>query len=124
MTTNPTTAEAADPGYGYLAARQASVSTAFADLDRALDAARTIDAKTDKLIRFALSVRARSENCVRSHRQGAVAAGATEADVAYVLALTMRQAAGAEEFWSHDILADMAPAEAETVDADLCSCCG
>lgn len=92
MTTNQATSTEAAPGLepGFLATHQASVSAAFAGLDCALEAARPIDPKTDKLIRFALSIQARSEPCVRSHLAGAAEAGASEADIGYVLALTRR----------------------------------
>jgi len=92
---------------GFLATHMAPFTAALGSVDRALDAARTIDTKTDELIRFALSIRARSESCVRKHFAGALAAGASEAEVGYVLALTMREAAGADDCWTHSIIASL-----------------
>ena len=76
------------------------------ELDRAYHDTRTIDRKTDELIRFALSVRARSKPCVLKHFKGAIDAGAEEREIAYILALVMREAAGADDCWTHDLLGD------------------
>lgn len=73
-------------------------------LDKVYDDTRVIDRKTDELIRFALSVRARSQPCVLKHFKGAIDAGAEEREIAYILALVMREAAGAEDCWTHDVL--------------------
>ena len=92
-------AEAAGGGCGqdFLTTHVAPFTAALRSLDKALDAVRTVDSKTDELIRFALSIKARSEPCVRKHFDGALAAGASEAEIGYVFALTMREAAGADD---------------------------
>jgi len=105
----------------------APFTAALGSVDRALDAARTVDAKTDELIRFALSIRARSETCVRKHFAGALTAGASEAEICYVLALTMREAAGADDCWTHGIIASLNTEPRSgfsNEDNDSVGCCG
>lgn len=80
---------------------------ALKGVDEALDSARPFDKKTDELLRFALSIKARSAPCVRKHFKGAKEAGASEAEIAYVFALTMREAAGADDCWTHGVIADL-----------------
>ena len=65
---------------------------------------RTIDEKTYQFICFALSIKARSKPCVKKHFKGALEAGATVKELTYILALTMREAAGADDCWTHDII--------------------
>ena len=67
---------------------------------------RTIDEKTYQFICFALSIKARSKPCVRKHFKEALEAGATVKELAYILALVMREAAGADDCWTHDVLGD------------------
>jgi AhpD family alkylhydroperoxidase len=67
---------------------------------------RMIDEKTYQFICFALSVKARSKPCVLKHFKGALEAGATVKELAYILALVMREAAGADDCWTHDVLGD------------------
>jgi len=67
---------------------------------------RTIDEKTYQFICFALSVKARSKPCVLKHFKGAMEAGATIKELAYILALVMREAAGADDCWTHDVIGD------------------
>ncbi len=111
---------------GFLATHLAPVTDALAGLDRALAGVQTLDTKTDELIRFALSIKARSEPCVRKHFSGSLAAGATEAEIAYVFALTMREAAGADGCWTHGVISDLAvSAESAAIDDDAGGgCCG
>jgi len=106
---------------GFLATHMAPFTSALASLDETLDAARTVDAKTDELIRFALSIKARSEPCVRKHFAGSLAAGATEAEIGYVFALTMRESAGADDCWTHGIIGSMTT---DVVDDTQAGCCG
>ena len=120
-------AEAAGSGCGqdFLTTHVAPFTAALRSLDEALDAARTVDSKTDELIRFALSIKARSEPCVRKHFNGALAAGATEAEIGYVFALTMREAAGAADCWTHGIISTLTNAVGSDLDEDdLAGCCG
>ena len=107
--------EATGCSQGFLGTHMAPFAAALGDLDQALNAARTVDAKTDELIRFALSIKARSEPCVRKHFVGSLAAGATEAEIGYVFALTMREAAGADDCWTHGIISSL---EAEATGAE------
>lgn len=67
---------------------------------------RTIDEKTYQFICFALSIKARSKPCVLKHFKGTLEAGATVQELTYILALTMREAAGADDCWTHDIIGD------------------
>ncbi|MFH1688691.1 MAG: carboxymuconolactone decarboxylase family protein [Candidatus Eisenbacteria bacterium] len=80
---------------------------------------RTIDEKTYQFICFALSVRARSKPCVLKHFKGALEAGATVKELAYILALVMREAAGADDCWTHDVIGDWKEILAGNVD---CGC--
>ena len=68
---------------------------------------RLIDEKTYQFICFALSIKARSKPCVLKHFKGALEAGATVKELAYILALVMREAAGADDCWTHDALGDV-----------------
>lgn len=67
---------------------------------------RTIDEKTYQFICFALSIKARSKPCVLKHFKGALDAGATVKELSYILALVMREAAGADDCWTHDVLGE------------------
>jgi len=67
---------------------------------------RSIDEKTYQFICFALSIRARSKPCVLKHFKGALEAGATVKELSYILALVMREAAGADDCWTHDVIGD------------------
>ncbi len=80
---------------------------------------RTIDEKTYQFICFALSIEARSKPCVLKHFKGALEAGATVKELAYILALVMREAAGADDCWTHDVLGDWKEILAGNVD---CGC--
>lgn len=102
---------------GFLATHVGAFTAAMGQVDEALDAARTVDLKTDELVRFALSIKARSEPCVQKHFKGARAAGATDAEIGYVFALTMREAAGADDCWTHGIIAELD-------DDSAAGCCG
>ncbi len=81
-------------------------TSTLTEMDKVYEQHRTIDHKTDELIRFALSIKARSKPCVLKHFKGAVDAGANEYDLAYILALVMREAAGADDCWTHDVIGD------------------
>jgi AhpD family alkylhydroperoxidase len=67
---------------------------------------RTIDEKTYQFICFAVSIKARSKPCVLKHFKGALEAGATVKELSYIFALVMREAAGADDCWTHDVLGD------------------
>ena len=85
----------------------------FPEFARALDEVdalyqekRYIDEKTYQFICFAVSIKARSKPCVMKHFKGALEAGATVKELAYIMALVMREAAGADDCWTHDALGD------------------
>ena len=80
---------------------------------------RTLDEKTYQFICFALSIKARSKPCVLKHFKGALEAGATVKELAYILALVMREAAGADDCWTHDIIGDWKEILAGKID---CGC--
>lgn len=92
---------------GFLPDNFDSFTTSFGELDKTLDAARPFEAKIDELIRFALSIKARSAPCVRKHFRGALAAGANQQEISYVFALTMRESAGADDCWTHSVIGDL-----------------
>ncbi|MBN2473195.1 MAG: carboxymuconolactone decarboxylase family protein [Pirellulales bacterium] len=80
---------------------------------------RTIDEKTYQFLCFALSIKARSKPCVLKHFKGALEAGATVKELAYILALVMREAAGADDCWTHDVLGNWK----EILSGDVCCDC-
>ncbi len=111
-------------GQGFLATHMSSFTSALSQLDEVLDAARTVDKKTDELIRFALSIKARSEPCVRKHYVGSLAAGASEEEIGYVFALTMRESAGSDDCWTHGIIASLEADSSAEEEEELTGCCG
>jgi len=76
------------------------------EMDTLYGEKRLIDEKTYQFICFALSIKARSKPCVLKHFKGALEAGATVKELSYILALVMREAAGADDCWTHDVLGD------------------
>ena len=76
------------------------------EMDALYTEKRMIDEKTYQFICFALSIKARSKPCVLKHFKGALDAGATVKELAYILALVMREAAGADDCWTHDVLGE------------------
>jgi len=89
------------------------------EIDALYASKRKIDEKTYQFICFALSIKGRSKPCVLKHFKGALDAGATVDELTYILALTMREAAGADDCWTHDVLAEWEGIVAGTVD---CGC--
>lgn len=76
------------------------------EIDELYKENRFIDEKTFQFICFALSIKARSKPCVLKHFKGALDAGATVEELTYILALVMREAAGADDCWTHDVIGD------------------
>jgi AhpD family alkylhydroperoxidase len=76
------------------------------DMDDMYRDKRSIDEKTYQFICFALSIKSRSAPCVRKHFKDALEAGATVKELNYILALVMRESAGADDCWTHDVLKD------------------
>lgn len=89
------------------------------NMDNLYKEKRTIDEKTYQFICFALSIKARSKPCVLKHFKGALKAGATVKELSYILALTMREAAGADDCWVHDVIGDWKKILKGNID---CSC--
>lgn len=80
---------------------------------------KPIDDKIYQFICFALSIKGRSKPCVLKHFKGALEAGATVEELSYILALTMREAAGADDCWTHDVIDDWK----EIIEGNVkCSC--
>ena len=65
-----------------------------------------IDEKTYQFICFAMAIKGRSAPCVRKHFKGALEAGATLKELAYIMALVFRESAGNDDCWVHDVLSD------------------
>ena len=89
------------------------------EIDEIYAQMRTIDEKTYQFICFALSIKGRSKPCVLKHFKGALEAGATVKELAYIFALTMREAAGADDCWTHDAIGEWREIVAGNVD---CGC--
>ena len=89
------------------------------EIDEIYARMRTIDEKTYQFICFALSIKGRSKPCVLKHFKGALEAGATVKELAYIFALTMREAAGADDCWTHDAIGEWREIVAGNVD---CGC--
>ncbi len=79
----------------------------LARLDEECARKRPFDQKTDELFRFALAIKGRSKPCLLKHLRGALEAGAGPEEVSYVVALVMREAAGVDDCWVHDIIGDL-----------------
>ena len=58
------------------------INDAMKGVDGVLAAACPFDSKTDELLRFALSIKARSAPCVRKHFKGAKREGASDEEIA------------------------------------------
>ena len=91
------------------------------EMDALYESRRTIDKKTYEFICFALSIKGRSKPCVLKHFKGALNAGATVEELSYIMALTFREAAGADDCWTHDVLSDWKKIVDGQVD---CGCVG
>ncbi len=102
---------------GFLSSNFETFTNSLEQVDASLEELRPIDKKTDELLRFALSIKARSAPCVRKHYRGLVDAGASAQEIAYVFALTMREAAGADDCWTHSVIGGL-------VDAESAGSCG
>ncbi len=76
------------------------------EIDELYRAKRSIDEKTYQFICFALAIKSRSRPCLLKHFKGAMEAGATLKELAYIMALTIRESAG-DDCWTHDALGDV-----------------
>jgi AhpD family alkylhydroperoxidase len=87
----------------------------FDEIDETYRAKRSIDEKTYQFICFALSIKNRSKPCLLKHFKGAMEAGATLKELAYIMALTFRESAGGDDCWTHDALGDVKKLLAENI---------
>ncbi|AKB75928.1 hypothetical protein MSLAZ_2667 [Methanosarcina lacustris Z-7289] len=91
------------------------------EIDQLYAEKRMIDEKTYQFICFALSIKSRSKPCVLKHFKGALEAGATVKELSDIFALVMREAAGADDCWTHDVIGDWK----EIIKGNIsCSCSG
>ena len=88
---------------------------AFDEIDETYREKRSIDEKTYQFICFALSIKNRSKPCLLKHFKGALEAGATVKELAYIMALTFRESAGGDDCWTHDALGDVRRLVAENI---------
>jgi AhpD family alkylhydroperoxidase len=103
----------------YLAQLFPEFTSLLDDMDVLYRERRLIDEKTYQFICLAVSIKARSKPCVLKHFKGALDAGASLKELAYIIALVMREAAGADDCWTHDVLGDdLAGIVAGKVDCD------
>ncbi len=79
----------------------------FENIDKMYEDKRMINEKTYQFICLALAIKGRSAPCVKKHFNGAIQAGATPKEIAYIIALTIRESAGNDDCWVHDILGDI-----------------
>ncbi len=75
-------------------------------MDKLYSEKRMMDEKTYQSICFALSIKNRSKPCLLKHFKGALEAGATVKELAYIMALVFRESAGGDDCWTHDALGD------------------
>lgn len=81
-------------------------------VDDVHDASRPFDKKTDELLRFAPSIKARSAPCLQKHFKRSNAVGAPDAEIGYVFALTRDEAAGADDCGTHGVPSELNRADA------------
>jgi AhpD family alkylhydroperoxidase len=93
---------------------------AFDKIDELYKEKRTIDEKTYQFICFALSIKNRSKPCLVKHFMGALDAGATVKELAYIMALTFRESAGGDDCWTHDALGDYKQMIADELKSSEC----
>jgi AhpD family alkylhydroperoxidase len=82
------------------------VTAKFDEIDALYREKRSIDEKTYQFICFALSIKNRPRPCLLKHFKGALEAGATLKELAYIMALVFRESAGGDDCWPHDALGD------------------
>jgi len=95
-------------------------ATEFDKIDELYREKRGIDEKTYQFICFALSIKNRSKPCLLKHFLGALEAGATVKELAYIMALTFRESAGGDDCWTHDALGDYKQMMADGMNSREC----
>jgi alkylhydroperoxidase/carboxymuconolactone decarboxylase family protein YurZ len=96
---------------GFSSTNLEALTQSLGQVDATLAKHCPFDKKTGELLHFELSIKARSKPRVRKHYRGSVNAGASSQEIAYVFALTMREAAGADDCRTHSIVGDLVEAE-------------
>jgi alkylhydroperoxidase/carboxymuconolactone decarboxylase family protein YurZ len=76
------------------------------NIDELYKKKRLIDEKIYQFICFALAIKGRSAPYIRKYFKGALEAGATLKEIAYIMALVFRESAGNDDCWVHDVLSD------------------
>ncbi len=79
----------------------------FDEIDDIYQQKRMLDEKTYQFSCFALSIKNRSKPCLLKHFKGALEAGATLKELAYIMALVFRESAGGDDCWTYDALGDV-----------------
>jgi len=87
----------------------------FDGIDEIYRERRSIDEKIYQFICLALSIKNRSKPCLLKHFKGALEAGATLKELAYIMALAFRESAGGDDCWTHDALGDVQQLLAENI---------
>ena len=90
----------------------------FDEIDEIYREKRSINEKTYQFICFALSIKNRSKPCLLKHFKGAMDAGATLKELAFIMALTFRENTGGDDCWTHDALGDV-----QTLLTENIQCC-
>ncbi|WP_066804659.1 carboxymuconolactone decarboxylase family protein [Moraxella oblonga] len=80
--------------FGKLGKNHPKMLEAYGNLDEAINA-EGLDAKTKELIAIAVAVTTRCESCIAVHTEKALAAGASDAEIAGALATAISLNAGA-----------------------------
>jgi AhpD family alkylhydroperoxidase len=83
-----------NPQVASLRGLQPEVMQAFAQMAKAATASNALDTKTKELIALGISVAVRCDPCIAYHAKAAIKAGATEAEVAETLGLSVYMGAG------------------------------
>lgn len=83
-----------------------------------------LDEKTRQFLCLALAIRGRSEPCVKKHFLEAFEAGATYREIAAVFALTMKENAGNDNCWFHDIIGRLSRDREKNLSTCGCGCAG
>ena len=67
-----------------------------------------------------VSIKNRSKPCLIKHFMGALEAGATVKELAYIMALTFRESAGGDDCWTHNALGDYKQMIAKELQSSEC----
>jgi AhpD family alkylhydroperoxidase len=92
------------------------VMKTFSDMARAAHGGEALDGKTKELVALAIGVATRCSPCIAYHAEGAVKQGASQAEVAEVLAMAIYMGAGPSVMYAAQALeaVDQMAAKAST----------